>query len=315
MGLALAIGSQGSVGLAGEVPPGADEAVPDSRWLDLTRDNLARSLDASAVWFDSFFGDPRSDEERARSLVRLTLESRYREDESFDVSPRAHADIRLPALDERLNLVLSGRTDDEPLDPMNPDEGALIEPRRDDDNPVDLGLRYTFEEEIRQHVSLTAGLRARTPVEPFVRGRYRYLQPLGEQSQLRFTQTLFWQDSEGVGETTRVDLEHRLQENDLLRWTLSGLYSESSDGLEWRTGADWFRRLSGKRALDLGFSITGVTEPNKEVDTYRAHLRYRSSFLRPWLFYEVEPELRWPRDEDYDMTPGIILRVEAQIGK
>jgi hypothetical protein len=313
IGLAMAFGTQGSVGLAAEAPAQPPES-PDQQWLDVTRNHLARSLNTSAVWFDSFFGDRRSDEERARTLLRVTLESRYREDENFEVSPRVHADIRLPALDERLNLILSGRTEEDTLDPMTPDEGALIEPRREDDNPVDVGLRYTFAEELRQHTSLTAGLRVRAPIEPFVRGRYRYLRPLGEQSQLRFTQTLFWQDSEGVGETTRLDLEHRLQPGDLLRWTVSGLYSESSDGLEWRTGADWFRRLSGERALNLGLSVTAVTEPTAEVDTYRAHLRYRSNILRPWLFYEVEPELRWPRDEDYSPTPGIILRLEAQIG-
>ena len=41
------------------------QPAPDSRqeWLDLTHHQLSESLDASAVWFDRFFSDPRSDEE------------------------------------------------------------------------------------------------------------------------------------------------------------------------------------------------------------------------------------------------------------
>jgi hypothetical protein len=211
-----------------------------------------------------------------------------------------------------VRLIVEGRSETAQA-ARTPDEGALLEPRVTDGNRVDIGLRYTFVERSRTNLSLSGGLRLDAPTDPFVRARYRYLQPLGERSLARVTQNLFWQDDEGFGESTRIDLESRLAPDSLLRWSTSGLFSESSDGWEWRTEGDFFRRLSRRTALNFGVSAEGVTRPSAVVDSYRTHLRFRRNFLRDWLFYEIEPELRWPREEDYDLTPGIILRLEAQL--
>jgi hypothetical protein len=297
----------------GSADEGGRSAATGEPWLDRTHQTLAGSLDAFAQSFDSFFGDPRSDEEsRARTFLRLSFDTRYREDDGVDVKPSAHADIRLPRFSERVRLIVEGRSETAQA-ARTPDEGALLEPRVTDGNRVDIGLRYTFVERSRTNLSLSGGLRLDAPTDPFVRARYRYLQPLGERSLARVTQNLFWQDDEGFGESTRIDLESRLAPDSLLRWSTSGLFSESSDGWEWRTEGDFFRRLSRRTALNFGVSAEGVTRPSAVVDSYRTHLRFRRNFLRDWLFYEIEPELRWPREEDYDLTPGIILRLEAQL--
>lgn len=292
---------------------GSRSAATGEPWLDRTHHTLAASLNAYAQSFDSFFGDPRSDEEsRARTYLRLSFDARYREDDDLDLRPSAHADIRLPRFSEQVRLIVQGRSYED-AEARTPDQGALVEPRVSDEDRLDAGLRYTFLDRDRTNLSLSGGLRLDAPVEPFARARYRYLQPLGESSLARLTQNLFWQDEEGFGESTRLDLEHRPADHSLLRWSTSGLFSESSDGWEWRTEGDLFRRLSRRTALNFGVSAEGVTRPAAVVDTYRAHLRFRRNFLRDWLFYEIEPELRWPREEDYDVTPGIMLRLEAQL--
>ncbi|MGD8309303.1 MAG: hypothetical protein PVG98_07640 [Chromatiales bacterium] len=301
--------------LVGATPAGAGNrsAATGEPWLDRTHHSLAGSLDAFAQSFDRFFGDPRGDEEsRARTFLRLRLEARYREGEGVALRPSAHADVRLPRVSERVRLIVQGRSDEDP-DPQSPDQGALIEPRMQDDDRLDAGLRYTLLDHRRTNLSLSGGVRLDAPPKPFVRGRYRYLQPMGESALARLTQNLFWQNEEGFGESTRLDLERRLSSDSLLRWSTSGLFSESSDGWEWRTEGDLFRRLSKRTALNFGISAEGVTRPSAVVDSYRTHVRFRRNFLRDWLFYEIEPELRWPRDEGYDPTPGISLRLEAQL--
>ena len=63
--------------------------------------------------------------------------------------------------------------------------------------------------------------------------------------------------------------------------------------------------------------MVGVTKPDTVVDTYRVRSRLRRNFYRDWLFYEIEPQLEWRRDEEnggYYPVGAITRRVEVQFG-
>ena len=64
-------------------------------------------------------------------------------------------------------------------------------------------------------------------------------------------------------------------------------------------------QVEGERNGDHGFFI----------DKYTLSYRYRFNALREWLFFEIEPFLEWPRDENFTTTPGIALRIEGLFSK
>jgi hypothetical protein len=43
-------------------------------------------------------------------------------------------------------------------------------------------------------------------------------------------------------------------------------------------------------------------------------VRYRQRILRDWLFYEIIPQVSFPRERDFEATPGILLRLEMLFG-
>ena len=43
-------------------------------------------------------------------------------------------------------------------------------------------------------------------------------------------------------------------------------------------------------------------------------MRYRWSMWRPWLFFELEPGIRFEREDDFDPAPELTLRVEIVFG-
>jgi hypothetical protein len=43
-------------------------------------------------------------------------------------------------------------------------------------------------------------------------------------------------------------------------------------------------------------------------------VRFRQRIWRDWLYYEVGPQLVFPREENFDATPGIFLRLEMLFG-
>ena len=65
-------------------------------------------------------------------------------------------------------------------------------------------------------------------------------------------------------------------------------------------------------------SITGLVVHGERngsdgffVQNYIASYRYRFNAYRHWLFFEIEPFIEWPKEENYHATPGIAFRIEG----
>ena len=57
-------------------------------------------------------------------------------------------------------------------------------------------------------------------------------------------ETVFWQNSEGFGTTTRTYLDRAISDTLLLRWANLGKYTEETIGLEWYTQLTLFQSLN-----------------------------------------------------------------------
>jgi hypothetical protein len=73
-------------------------------------------------------------------------------------------------------------------------------------------------------------VRLGSPIDPFVKVGYRYQRGTPERIVLRLKETVFWENSEQFGLTSRIDLERVFDEVWLARWTASGTFSEKNRG-------------------------------------------------------------------------------------
>ena len=280
-------------------------------WLDRTHAYLNRQLCGPAAWFDGFFGDPRADEETpVGSFFRLRNSLRWDESEDFDFNVRFSANIELPRVSERVRLLIS-RDQDQPGSDNQADNTS-----QDEDLQTRLGLRFLLNESTRTQYDLDGTVRVNTDgLNPRLRGRIRHAFQLRDETYMRLTQTGFWEREDGFGASSRADLDWLPNDDTLLRLTGSGTVSEATDGLDWRTGLIGFRQLNRITAIrsELGaFRRTDGSEKREEVFV---NFRFRRSFLRDWLFYELQPEYAWPVDPvtgDRGSDWRFILTLEVQ---
>lgn len=278
-------------------------------WYDSAHDTLSQTIDQSALWFDEFFGDPRAEvESEADAFLRVTLDGFYSgvEGES-EFNVRTSGYVHVPRTENRLRVVF-----DSDADAAITGENAVeTEPSRFSTGETDggIGLAYRFVESEMHRVETTAGVKSN--LDLFANARYQYTRPLGEATRLRSTNTLYWKTDDGFGISSLADFEHQQSEDTVWRYTLFGNYGEETDGLEWSTQATWLRRLDKKSAVSVRVGMNGETEPASIVKETWTTFRYRRNFLRPWLFYEVEPGLSWHEKEDYDTEPTLALRLEV----
>jgi hypothetical protein len=290
-------------GLSG-LPLHAEE-IEEQLWYDTGREAVMERADDLAGWVDHFFGLPDHDRELASSFIRLRPQVKWDEQDDVDWKLRATGQLQLPALSDRVSLVFSGDggdIDEEIYDP------ALS------DGDSSLGVKILLDEDKRSRVDLLAGFKAGPKGK--VGARYRYQRPFLERNRFRFSEELFWIGGDGFGTLSRVDIDHRLNERDLLRWANRVEYSEESNGAEWNTRLAWVRRIDERSAIrGFGF-LRGDTSPER-LKSRGFGASYRRQFLRDWLYWELEPRYAWrkgKRDTDREGVASVRLRFEIVIG-
>lgn len=282
----------------------------EDSWYDIAHDTVSESLDDSVAWFDRFFGDPRTDiDEQADATLRVTIDGFYSgvEGES-EINVRARGSVSLPRTENKLRLTFTSDVDAtvSGQDAVNTEPAERQSISRDRGG---LGLAYLLYENPANTVTLAAGIKGGP--EFYTNGVHRYTRPLSELTRLRVTNTLYWITDDGAGVSSLLDFEHSLRTDTIIRYTLFGNYSETTNGLEWSTQATWLRQLDRMTAISARLGVNGETDNPDSVTQTWATFRYRGNFLRPWLFYEIEPGLSWHEKEDYDTEPTLALRLEV----
>ena len=217
----------------------------------------------------------------------------------------------------KFRFFLIGGADTEKVDPLTGQPVQSFNAQSASARQSFLGVRYDFFTWLRSLVSIDTGIRINIPLDPFVRVRYQYTIPFADVYLARFSETAIWRYVEHFDETTQLDLERKLDTFRLLRWSNYTTYTEGTAGIKWTTGISLLEELSPKSALSIDTSMWGVNHPEWTIDNYRVGTRYRRNFYRHWLFFEIEPEVTWPKKANGHRDPrfAITFLIEVQFGR
>lgn len=279
---------------------------------DAPRDYLSGEIVDFAKNLDRFFGDERDYQERNQSVVQLAIDkmSGYGGDRKPVFSVRAN--LNLPSTEKRFHLMLES----------DPDQNIASEPSQSQNVPIanqvnapksyGLALRYEKmkEELIVSHLSADAGVKFQgLRIDPFVRARGSYSIPM-DQWRFKAAQSVYWFNTTGLGETTQVDLEHFLSKPVLFRATSNLTWFKDKQSFDARQDLSFYHTLNERNALLYQASTIGVSNPQWQVSDYVLLAQYRYRLHRKWIFFEVSPQLHFPKERNYQSSPAINFRLE-----
>jgi hypothetical protein len=305
----------------GAPPPSGDNVLApretvgiDNTWVDRYHSYIEQNLYGTVAWFDNFFKDDlRQDAGRTRSSLRWTNDFRWDQAQHYTFRTVFRANIHLSHMAGKLRLVISGENKGDPTalkpeDPGNPGLAVAAADRRGSTELVYEALRTQ-----RTIVDFGAGVRIKIPPNVYVRTRLLHARELAYGVIGRLYVTPYWDAKDGFGESNEIDLERPLGSQTLLRWSNSATITEKSNGWVWGTEVAILHRLSPKSAITFAGGATGPTRPSTVVGNYRVYTQYRRNFMRDWLFFELEPDVNWPRQVDgsHKTVLGGTLRVEV----
>lgn len=293
-----------------------EQIVSLGKSMETTHDQLERNIMGQVIRLDDFFGNVKTEEQRkTRYQLRWRNSFRLAEDGSIKPGMTLRANLVLSRVSDRLRLAIAGEDETVQTSPSIPEDPGNPGFDRTTRNArlVNTELRYSLIKETDLDLFLGAGFRVSIPPEGFVRSRFQYTHTLADLVLFRFGETFFLKNTSGFGETTEIDLERLLDRDTLMRWANAGTVSEEFSGLEWGTELSMIRQLSPTSAITVAAGVYGNTRAAALVGSYKLYTRYRRNFLRSWLFYELEPEVSWPRNDagQYLATFAITGRIEV----
>lgn len=290
-------------------PPSiADEMI---NAMDMQRDYVSQKFVNFVSGIDRFFGDDRHYQEANDSVLQLDVVRMfgYTGEHRFVLSARAN--VRLPIAEQKLHLLIE--TDPE-QNTVSDSKQTQLQPQPANQQAAPQGLaaalRYVKAEAERWHLSADAGLKFRGfKTEPFVRTRAGLEIPMGEW-RAKLAETVFWFNSIGAGETTQLDFERTLSETVLLRATSNATWLHETQNFDMRQDLTAFHQLDERTALLYQASVIGVSKPHAQVTDYVLLMSYRYRLHREWMYFDISPQLHFPRERSFRASPLLSMRLE-----
>ncbi len=303
---------------AAKPDPCRPEAEGES-WIDAVNDGIFRTVCGTARWFDGLFGDARFDEEAEETWGRLSVETIHDEYDGFEARLRFRAEVKFPNLENRVDAFFGREIEEEYVRGRDDSFEPRPEFFREDaerDWLVGLGYHPVRGNGSSNRVDFQVGVKIRFPLEPFVQGRFRRHWFLSNGHLVRFRNTAFWRNQRGFGNTATLDLEQLMARSLLLRWTTSGTFSESTEGLDAYSGLTLFQSLGGFRALAWTAYVDVETDRATPVERFGLRAIYRQKLHRPWLHGRLIGGVSFPRDlgDDRETSWELGVGIEMRYG-
>lgn len=297
-------------------------AQPDEGELSVlqrVRRSLTVTTCASSAWLDGLFGDQIYYDEYHATYGTLTVGGLWSEYDGFDPRLRFRARLKLPQWDERISA-FAGRVGEE--DYISDTEGDFQAlPTRQfgtlEEESVLVGLGYSSPERTGNDFDAGVGVRIDTPLDPYTRARYEIVRAFAERYVFTARETVFWQNSEGFGTTTRINLDRVLSDRYLLRWSNLGKFTEKTDGVEWYTQLTLFQSIGQRTGLAWQAQVEGATDNEVQLTRHAVRLIMRRQLTPEWLILELRGGVGWPRrklTEEREASPEIGVAIEMQFG-
>ena len=282
-----------------ENDPCRGELGDEAARLDRLREGVFEGVCSSARWFDGLFGDARDyTESYGQTYGRIGIGVAWDELDDFSADGHFRVNVDLPVLGERFNAVIGRETEDSYINDNFDDVGFLPGSFSDDrDAEWYAGLNYRALEGTNSRFDVSAGVQVQSPINPYVKARYRYYLYPAERWLVTTRLTTFWENEDGFGVTAAVDTDWSIRDELLLRWANTVTRSEATDGALWKTRFTLYQALSEKSAMRYEAGLRGETG-GVQPDRKELKVTYRRSVWRDWFFIEGYTGLFWADDEN-----------------
>lgn len=298
--------------------------TPDAyheEWLPGERDGYKGwLLDQRTAWvhrvnrlgrsLDGFFASRDAHWDSNESYMILSGHTVFRKRGDIDFDPRIRVRLDLPYTKEKFRLIIESDPEEELSVQERARERSLTAFERRQTSASG-AVRYIFDELDKWKLSTDLGVRFRFPPNPFWRFQASRQWQLTEYWSTRFHQRVYWYLDDGLGETSELYFERPLSPNVLFRAKSEAEWNKNEDKFDFAQIFSILQRIDMRRAAEWQIGVLGESQPTARTTDYFANVTYRRLLYKDWLFYELTPELLFPRSDSFKPNPSISIGIEV----
>ncbi len=295
-------------------PDETNYPLVDSWWIDASdwviRQHQRRSVQVQSMgaWADRTLSGDAYALPANESYLRIGFATRSETGDLAQIEPEARFRLDLPTVEEKLRLVIESESEETKSLAERDRDRQLTDAERTDTEATG-ALRYITD--LTDMINLTndVGARLRLPPDAFWRARAKGEFELSPAWRLNIDQRVYYFHQDGWGESTWLGFRRRIGEWNFLsaselRWVHSDREFEFSQILS------MVSRPNNRAELNPRLGILGESQPDWRTTEYFGDFTYRYRLYSTWLYGEVIPAVNFYRDDSFDATTSLTLRIE-----
>lgn len=294
-----------------------EDAVPgsESSWLDLTENYLANTVHDFSVYIDH--GLAKQEEEEAitnRSYIRFRSQAGYSHLDDFTSDGRASVRVDLPHVEHNWHLVFE--TDSDDYDSLENKQRNLPGKSDTANNPVG-GVEYRNGLLRNWDTSLGIGMKLQLPLDPFARTELRRAEVLDSGWVGQFRQQLFYYHTRGAGSLSELKFYYPMTEDQSQIFTIgsSAQYMVEDEQWELLLQSGISDRINRDHLVDYSVGMSVDPGESDKVTNYWISATWQQNIHKNWLYFSIIPIVEAPRKYEYQLNPGVQLKLELFFSK
>lgn len=304
---------------AADTPPAEDiQPADNNTWIDQQHGGIKNTLNRWSHGIDGWFGETDPDKPASANL-RIMLDTEWNKYDEFSVTPRIRGRLKLPVLQQKLNVVFGDDSLDN--DFQNDvsgyrnrvyENGKTFDASASRDNNASVALRWSDLWQ-RQAVETDFDIGIRSGNDLYARAKVSKDWALSDTVSTRLEQIYRY----------GLDSKHHVRTNWESRYAPTDqafianqfhVQYEHDKQEDWTWGNSLYRQheLGKHRHVNYGVHVSGHIENKKaDINSYGPFVGYRQPIWRDWLFAQTEVNYLNDRKAQRNHHIGSLLRIEA----
>lgn len=281
--------------------------------LDFAQGFASEKIFYATNRIDSFFGDARAMDYDNGSRLRLYSISEKREHQNATHDFNYKFQIRLPALQKKLQLELF--KSEGSVEKNTPANEEIIGADQDTSTSTPrLGLAYALEKLRGFETRIGTGVKLAIPPDAYIYARSRK-DFLFDNFIMSFHTSLFYSVKDNLTENLTFNFDRKVSDSLLFRLNNEFSHNESVEIIRTSHGPSLYQVLSDRRSLSYNFRANFSDEYKYSITNYIFQLDLRQRIYKKWVYYDLIPYIDWPKVNDFKRTHGIIFKLELIFGE
>ena len=278
-------------------------------WLVDYRDDISAGIESMATGIDRFFAGDAALRDENKSFARIRAGLRFEEGDGFSQVSDFKFRLSLPATQKKLRLVIENDADDEDsLESRN--RPSSVSETSDDNDNFSAALQFITSEADRWDSKAELGLRATAPIDIFVRHTAKRRWDIEGPWSMSFRQRWAYFKESGYRANEELNFERRINDDWFYRMKTEVEWREEVDSMRAAQVFAFYHRIDDKRGVEYQAGTIAHSRHHTVIDNSYLAIDYRQLLYRDWLYLDVIPEIVFPREDDYDPTSSLTVRLE-----